>query len=130
LTFESQRDKITTKKTTKAENKMNKYKLNLKYVYTFYNNGEIEIEDVFDENEKILNTPHRFTLHDQEDGSFILSELLSDFKGKYVTLTYPNKDILLIHENESVELEYDEYFSSFGDDNHNVYIGSLKLICE
>lgn len=109
---------------------MNKYKLNLKYVYTFYNNGEIEIEDVFDENEEILNTPHRFTLHDQEDGSFILSELLSDFKGNYVTLTYPNKDILLIHENESVELEYDEYFSSFGDDNHNVYVGSLTLICE
>lgn len=109
---------------------MNKYKLNLKYVYTFYNNGEIEIEDVFDENEEILNTPHRFTLHDQEDGSFILSELLSDFKGNYVTLTYPNKDILLIHENEAVELEYDEYFSSFGDDNHNVYVGSLTLICE
>ena len=109
---------------------MKKYKLQLKYVYTFYNSGEIALEDICDESEEILNTPHRFKLHDQEDGSFILSELLSDFKGKYVTLTYPNKDILVIHENESSELEYDEYFSSFGDDNHNVYIGSLTLVCE
>jgi hypothetical protein len=109
---------------------MKTYKLQLKYVYTFYNSGEETLVEVYDDSEEILNTPHRFTLHDQEDGSFILSELQSDFKGNYVTLTFPNKDILLIHENESAELEYDEYFSSFGDDNHNVYIGSLKLICE
>lgn len=109
---------------------MERYKLQLKYVYTFYNSGEETLVDVYDESEEILNTPHRFTLHDQEDGTFILSELLSDFKGKYVTLTYPNKDIVAIHENESVELEYDEYFSSFGDDNHNVYVGSLTLIRE
>ncbi len=109
---------------------MKKYRLLLKYIYTFYNSGEITLEDVFDESEEILDTPHRFTLHDQEDGSFIISELLTDFKGNYVTLTFPNKDVLLIHEKESVELEYDEYFSSFGDDNHNVYVGSLTLVCE
>ena len=109
---------------------MSKYKLQLKYVYIFYNSGEETLEEIYDESEEILNTPHRFKLHDQEDGSFILSELLTDFKGKYVTVTYPNKDIVLIHENESVELEYDEYFSSFGDDNHNVYIGSLTLVSE
>ena len=107
---------------------MKNYKLNLKYVYTFYNNGEVEIEDVFDENEQILNTPHRFKLRDQEDGTFVLSELLTDYMGKYVTLTFPNKDIVLIRENETSELEYDEYYSSFGDDNHNVYIGSLTLL--
>ena len=58
---------------------MNKYSLNLKYVYTFYNNGEIEIEDVFDEYEEIFDTPHRFKLHDQEDGTFVLSGILTDF---------------------------------------------------
>lgn len=109
---------------------MKKYRLQLKYIYTFYNSGEIALEDVFDENEEILDTPHRFTLHDQEDGSFIVSELLEDFKGSYVTLTFPNKDVVIIHENESAELEYDEYFSSFGDDNHNVYVGSLTLISD
>ena len=109
---------------------MKKYKLQLKYVYTFYNCGEETLTEIYDECEEILNTPHRFTLHDQEDGSFVLSELLSDFKGNYITLTFPNKDIILIHENESAELEYDEYFSSFGDDNHNVYVGSLTLAYE
>lgn len=107
---------------------MQNYKLNLKYVYTFYNNGEICADDVFDEYVDILGTPHRFTLHDQEDGSFIISELLSDFSGKYITFTFPNKDVLIVHENETVELEYDEYYSSFGDDNHNVYVGSLTLV--
>ena len=110
---------------------MKKYLLNLKYVYTFYNSGEVEFEDVFDENEEILDTPHRFTLHDQEDGSFILSNLQTNHLGNYVTLTYPNKDILVIYEKQPCELEYDEYYSSFGDDNHNVYIGSLRLVaCE
>ena len=117
-------------KITFLEDTMKNYKLQLKYVYTFYNSGEISLEDVYEESEEILDTPHRFTLHDQEDGSFILSELLSDFKGNYVTLTYPNKDILVIHENESVEIEYDEYFSSFGDDNHNVYVGCITLVSD
>ena len=107
---------------------MKKYTLNLKYVYTFYNAEEILFEDVFDQSEDILNTPHRFTLHDQEDGSFILSALEEDFRGKDVTLTFPSKDVVIIHEGESVELEYDEYYSAMGDDNHNVYIGSLTLV--
>ncbi|MBQ9070012.1 MAG: hypothetical protein IJY23_01515 [Clostridia bacterium] len=107
-----------------------KYKLHLRYIYTFYNNGEASLEDVFDEFEKILPQPHRFTLHDQEDGTFILSELKNDFIGNYTTLTFPNKDNLVIHEGETVELAYDEYYSAMGDDNHNVYVGTITLIKE
>ena len=109
---------------------MKKYYLHLKYIYTFYNSGEVTLEDVFDEKEEILDTPHRFLLHDQEDGSFILSEVKNNHLGNYVTLTYPNRDVLMIYENKSCELEYDEYYSAFGDDNHNVYVGSLSLIAD
>ena len=65
-----------------------------------------------------------------EGGSFILSEVKNNHLGNYVTLIYPNKDVLMIYENKSCELEYDEYYSAFGDDNHNVYVGSLSLIAD
>lgn len=103
------------------------YKLLLKYVYTFYNCGEIAADDIYDESVNVMKEPCRFKLHDQEDGSFILSEVLEDFVGKYVTVTYPNKDIVIIHEGESCELIYDEYYSAMGDDNHNVYVGTFSL---
>lgn len=106
---------------------MAEYKLNIKYVYTFYNSGEVESEEVFDESYEVYDKEYRFTLHDQEDGSFILGALCSDFLGKYVTVTFPGKDILIVHDGESVELEYDEYYSAMGDDNHNVYVGSITL---
>ncbi len=103
------------------------YALHLRYVYTFYNNGEILLDDLFDEFVKVDNSPRRFTLHDQEDGSFVLSEVKTDYVGNYVIITFPNKDNLIVHENEAVELAYDEYYSAMGDDNHNVYVGSLTL---
>lgn len=105
-----------------------KYKLLLKYVYTFYNSGEITYEDVFDEAVDVAPNEIRFKLHDQEDGSFVLSEVLEDFIGKYVVVTFPNKDVVIIHEGESCELAYDEYYSAMGDDNHNVYVGTFSLL--
>lgn len=104
-----------------------KFKLLSKYVYTFYNSGEIICDDVFDEEVEVINQPIRFKLHDQEDGSFILSELSEDFIGKFVIVTYPNKDVVKIHEGEECELAYDEYYSAMGDDNHNVYVGTFSL---
>ena len=104
-----------------------KYVLSLKYVYTFYSAGDIIDEDVFTDEIEVANAPIRFKLHDQEDTSFILSELLEDYTGKYVTITYPNKDILITHLDESIELTYDEYYSVMGDDNHNVYVGAATL---
>ena len=106
---------------------MKSYALRLRYVYTFYNFGDIADCDAFDDVVEILDTPHRFTLHQQEDASFIVSELKRDYIGNYVVLTFPNKDNLVIHENDEVELAYDEYFSSMGDDNHNVYEGTAAL---
>lgn len=105
-----------------------KYKLHLRYVYTFYNFGEILDDGVFDEHVEIEDKPKRFTLHDQEDGSFVVSEVKEDFIGRYVVLTFPNKDNLLIRENQETELAYDEYYSAMGDDNHNVYEGAMTII--
>ena len=107
---------------------MKNYKLQLKYVYTFYNFGEVLIEDVFAQSVDVESRDVRFTLHDQEDSSFILSAPKCDFLGSFVTVTFPNKDIIVIHEGETVELRYDEYFDSMGDDNHNVYQGTITLI--
>ena len=104
-----------------------KLKLLLKYVYTFYNSGEISGEDVFDESVEVSSAPIRFKLHDQEDGSFVLSEAMEDSLGKYVIVTFPNKDVIMVRYGESAELAYDEYYSAFGDDNHNVYIGTFSL---
>ena len=103
------------------------YALHLRYVYTFYNNNEICLEDLFDELWEVDPLPKRCTLHDQEDGSFVLSDVKKDFVGNYVVLTFPNKDNVIIHEGETVELAYDEYYSEMGDDNHNVYVGTLTL---
>ena len=104
-----------------------KYKLILKYVYTFYNSGEATYEDIFEEDIEIPASPIRFKLHDQEDGSFILSEAKEDSKGTFVIVTFPNKDVIVVRLLESTELVYDEYYSAMGDDNHNVYVGTLTL---
>lgn len=104
-----------------------KYSLNLKYVYTFYNCGEIAADGVFDEQTPIASSPVRFKLHDQEDGSFILSEVQSDSYGNFVIVTFPGKDVVVVREGESTELVYDEYYSAMGDDNHNVYVGTFTL---
>ncbi len=106
---------------------MAKYKLHLRYIYTFYNFDEILSEDVLDEEIEVGETARRFTLAHQEDSGFILSELQEDYRGKYVIVTYPNKDKVLVHISEDVELEYDEYFSAMGDNNHNVYVGTFLL---
>lgn len=107
---------------------MNTFALRLRYVYTFYNFGEILDFDAIDELVDIKDEPLRFTLHLQEDAGFTVSEVREDHLGKYAVLTFPNKDNLVIHENDEVELAYDEYFDSMGDDNHNVYEGTVTLV--
>ena len=105
------------------------YKLYFRYVYTFYSFDEILDTDAI-EQKVTVGEEQRFTLHLQEDGSFIVSELGEDHLGKYVILTSPGKDNLKIHENEETELAYDEFFDSMGDNNHNVYEGTVVLIRE
>ena len=106
---------------------MNKFELNLRYVYAFYSFNELLDCKPIEQRLEILNTPKRFTLHLQEDASFIVSELKRDFRGHFVILTFPNKDNLIVHESEVSELAYDEYFDAMGDDNHNVYEGTITL---
>ena len=103
------------------------FKLHLRYVYTFYSFNEILGEDVFDEFVELDSAPKRFTLHDQEDGSFTVSPVMEDFVGKYAVITFPGKDNIIVHEGDEVELAYDEYFDAMGDDNHNVYEGTVSL---
>ena len=104
------------------------FKLQLKYVYTFYSFDELLVEDAIEQNEEVSSSDRRFTLHQQEDASFILSSAKQDFLGSFVTLTYPNKDTVVIHEGEVVELCYDEFYMAMGDNNHNVYYGTAELI--
>lgn len=113
-------------KTRPSEESKMPTKLYFKYVYTFYSFNEEMASDIFEQAVEI-NTGCRFTLHDQEDGSFVVSELKKDHIGYYVILTFPGKDNLVIHEGEVAELAYDEYYSAMGDDNHNVYEGTITL---
>ena len=106
---------------------MKEYRLHLRYIYTFYSFDEILNEEVFDEYVKIGDKPCRFTLHQQEESSFILSELMEDYKGKYATLTFPDKKTVIVHQSEEIELEYDESFDAMGEINHNVYLGTLAI---
>lgn len=103
------------------------YKLHLRYVYTFYSMNEILGEDFFDEYVEISNDTVRFTLHDQEDGSFTVTPIKENHLGKYVVMTFPGKDNLVITFGDEVELAYDEYYDAMGDDNHNVYEGTVTL---
>ena len=103
------------------------YKLHLRYVYTFYSMNEILGEDFFDEYVEISNDTVRFTLHDQEDGSFTDTPIKENHLGKYVVMTFPGKDNLVITFGDEVELAYDEYYDAMGDDNHNVYEGTVTL---
>ena len=103
------------------------FKLHIRYVYTFYSFNEILGEDVFDEYVELDCAPKRFTLHDQEEGSFIISQIMEDYVGKYAVLTFPGKESLIIHAGDEVELAYDEHYDSMGDDNHNVYEGTVSL---
>jgi len=102
------------------------YYLNFKYVYSFYSDGELMLEDVIEERFPIT-VGCRFTLHDQEDGSFLISDITADSLGELAILTFPNKDNLCLHLGASEELTYDEYYSAMGDDNHNVYLGTVTL---
>ena len=105
------------------------YRLYLRYVYTYYCFDEILDTDAIEQKIEIGNGC-RFTLHLQEDSSFIVSAPAERGMSKFVVLTFPNKDNIVIKEGEEVELAYDEFFDSMGDNNHNVYEGTVSLICE
>ena len=106
------------------------YKLKLKYLYTYYCFDEIFDTDVIEEEIEIGENEQRFVLHLQEDSSFVLSPLQENGMGKFVVLTYPNKDNLVIRLSESEEILYDEFFESMGNNNHNVYEGTATLVFE
>ncbi|MBQ2793998.1 MAG: hypothetical protein IKL79_05350 [Clostridia bacterium] len=103
--------------------------LHFRYVYSFYSDGELMLEDVIDERIEVA-AGCRFTIHDQEDGSFLVSELRDTALGKMAVLTFPNKDNLCLYEGRAEELSYDEYYTVMGDDNHNVYVGTVVLEAE
>lgn len=103
--------------------------IHFRYVYSFYSDGELTLEDIFDERFEVTEGC-RFTIHDQEDGSFLVSEIKDTADGKMAVLTFPNKDNMCLYEGRAEELSYDEYYTVMGDDNHNVYVGSVTLEVE
>lgn len=58
---------------------------------------------------------------------FLVGGVGHDAGGEYAILTFPNKDNLLIHRGEEVELAYDEFTDTMGDNCHNVYEGTVAL---
>lgn len=102
------------------------YRLNFRYIYDFYSFGEVLTSDVRSETFPVTEGG-RFTLDQQEDGSFQTSEVCEDSDGKFTVLTYPNKDRLLVYLGRERAFAYDEYYSAMGDDNHNVYEGTVTL---
>ena len=106
------------------------YKLKIRYVYSFYSFDELLDIDAREDEVEILSDSRRFTLHLQEDSSFIVSEVKEDFRGRYVIVCYPNKDNVLVYENDETELAYDEFFDAMGDNNHNVYEGTFSLVAD
>ena len=87
------------------------YYLHFRYVYSFYSDGELMLEDVLEERHAVSEGA-RIVLHDQEDGSFLLSGVKRDMHGEFVVLTYPNKDNLCVYLDRSEEFDYDEYYSA------------------
>ena len=105
------------------------YKLHFRYVYTYYSFDEVMDVNAIDEVFEIAEGK-RFKLHLQEDSTFLISGMGKDCKGPFAILTFPNKDSLVIHEGEECELAYDEFFDSMGNNDHNVYEGTVTLVCE
>lgn len=103
--------------------------IHFRYVYSFYSDGELTLEDIFDERFEVTEGC-RFNIHDQEDGSFLVSEIKDTAEGRMAVLTFPNKDNMCLYEGRAEELLYDEYYTVMGDDNHNVYVGSVTLEVE
>lgn len=101
-------------------------KFHFRYVYNYFHFDEILAEDVCDEVHDAVYGA-RFTLENQEDGSFLVGGTGRDSIGEYAILTFPNKDNLLLHRGEEVELAYDEFTDTMGDNCHNVYEGTVAL---
>ena len=102
-------------------------KLHLRYVYTYYSLDEAVLDDALDQIIEISDTPCRFTLNQQEEGSFTVSEIRENHLGKFVVVTYPTKESLIALLGEDYELEYDEFYGDIDEGNHNVYQGTLTL---
>ncbi len=100
-------------------------KLYFRYVYTFYRFGEEEFSDIGEETFTVDNGV-RFALNHQEDGTFQALEVTENT----CILVFPNKDQLVLHLAEEVELAYDEFCDMCGDPCHNVYEGTILLIKE
>ncbi len=102
----------------------------IRYIYTYYSFDEILDTGVYDERFPVAEGS-RFTLHSQEDSSFLSSEvgMLPDGRRRAI-LTFPNKDRIVLAEGDEVELCYDEFFESMGGNNHNVYEGTVALELE
>lgn len=99
-------------------------KIVFEYVYTFYSFDE-ELDSAV--RRESFDLGCRFTLTGQEDGSFTVTRLMRDHLGDYAVLTFPNTDRLIVREGSVAELAYDEFFDSMGDNNHNVYVGTVRL---
>lgn len=105
------------------------YQLHLRYLYTFYSFDDILTSDLFEERIPV-SEGRRFALHEQEGGTFVLSDVRKDAAGRdYVILTFPSKENLMLLAGDETELAYEEIAGDEGEER-NVYEGTVALVAE
>ena len=108
---------------------MEKYTLKFNYVYTYFSDGE-EVDGAVKEETFSVSRGSRIKLYQMEDATFNISEVGVDKVGRYVVLTYHDKESVVLHEGVVEELSFEEEYDSMGEPCHNLYEGSVELIYE
>lgn len=108
---------------------MEKYTLKFNYVYTYFSDGE-EIDGAVKEEIFSVTRGSRIRLYQMEDATFYIGECGRDGIGRYVVLTYHDKESVVLHEGAVEELSFEEKYHTMGEVCHNLYEGSVELLCE
>ena len=108
---------------------MEKYTLKFNYVYTYFSEGE-EVDGAVKEEIFSVARGSRIRLYQMEDASFHIAEVGRDNIGRYIVLTYHDKESAVLHEGAVEELSFEEKYHSMGEVCHNLYEGSVELLNE
>ena len=108
---------------------MEKYTLKFNYVYTYFSDGE-EVDGAVKEETFSVSRGSRIKLYQMEDATFYIKEMGRDNIGRYVVLTLHDKESVALHEGVVEELSFEEKYHSMGEVCHNLYEGTVELICK
>ena len=108
---------------------MENYILKFNYVYTYFSEGE-EVDGAVKEEIFSVARGSRIRLYQMEDASFHIAEVGRDNIGRYIVLTYHDKESAVLHEGAVEELSFEEKYHSMGEVCHNLYEGTVELLVE